>query len=216
MTRQQSKQERRREEQRRREQERLHTARRKRIVIGSMIGGVATVAAVVLFFVLSHPAVSPGQAPSGQSASTQPGAPVDNISCEAQEQALQHIHAHLVLYINGTQTQLPANVGISSSQQCLYWLHTHATTGVIHVEAPNHNTFTLGSFFDIWGSQFPQLQYPVELNGTTDWKVYVNGQLYNGNFRNIPLKDHESITLAFNSPNVVPEKSFDWSTWKGL
>lgn len=214
MTRQQTKQERRREEQRRREQERLRAARRKRVITGSIIGGVIVVAAaIVLFFVLSRSATSSGS--SSQSASTQPGAPVDNISCDAQEAAQQHIHAHFVLYINGTKTQLPAQIGISQSPGCLYWLHTHATTGVIHVEAPNQNTFTLGNFFDIWGNQFSQLQYPVELNGTTGWQVYVNGQPYNGNFRNMPLQDHESITLAYNSPNIVPEKSFDWSTWNG-
>ena len=32
-------------------------------------------------------------------------------------------------------------------------MHTHASDGIIHMEAPKQMTFTLGEFFDIWGEK---------------------------------------------------------------
>ena len=37
-----------------------------------------------------------------------------------------------------------------SGGQCIYWLHTHAPDGVIHVESPTERIYTLGDFFDEW------------------------------------------------------------------
>ena len=34
--------------------------------------------------------------------------------------------------------------------QCIYWLHTHAPDGVIHIESPTQRIYTLGNFFDEW------------------------------------------------------------------
>ena len=36
------------------------------------------------------------------------------------------------------------------AQQCYYWLHTHASDGVIHIESPSARVYTLGNFFDEW------------------------------------------------------------------
>ena len=105
---------------------------------------------------------------------------VDNIACEVNEQVSYHIHAHVSIYINGQAQTIPANVGINQQQGCYYWLHTHDTTGVIHIEAPQPIIYTLGNFFHIWGQQFAQSQYPIELSDTTGWQVYVDGKLYKG------------------------------------
>jgi hypothetical protein len=35
----------------------------------------------------------------------------------------------------------------------LYWLHTHAADGIIHIESPIRRIYTLGDFFDVWGEQ---------------------------------------------------------------
>ncbi len=122
-----------------------------------------------------------------------------------------HIHVHVTIYLNGKQTQIPAQVGIPD-QTCLYWLHTHDTSGVIHIEAPAGHTYTLGNFFQIWGQQFSALQYPPELDqhGGAGWQVYVNGKLYNGDFHNILLTAHTLITLAYNSPGVTPDTTYSW------
>jgi len=43
------------------------------------------------------------------------------------------------------------------------------------------------------------------------WQVYVNGQLYKGSFRNIPMDDHTLVTMAYNSPSVKPETVYNWN-----
>lgn len=138
--------------------------------------------------------------------------PVDQVYCDASEQVAVHYHAHLSIYINGQAVQIPANTGIASD--CIYWLHTHDTTGVIHIEAPQNTRFTLGQFFDIWKNQFADLGngFPSQLDQTSGWSVYVDGKPYQGDFRNLQLQAHELITLAYNSPHVQPDVVYNWGS----
>ena len=79
------------------------------------------------------------------------GAPIDGIHCDVQEGAVEHIHAHLQLFDRGRALVVPEDIGIPNGGACLYWLHTHAEDGIIHIESPVRRTFTLGEFFDVWG-----------------------------------------------------------------
>src|SRR6266567_7236225 len=101
--RQLTRQERRREEQQRREEERRHAARRKRITIFSIIGVVALAVAGLVYLVVAQ-----SQTPANAAYPV-----VDNISCQSTEQGGTHIHAHVTMYVNGTKTPIPANVGIA-------------------------------------------------------------------------------------------------------
>lgn len=69
---------------------------------------------------------------------------IDGIECERGERLNYHVHAHLALFIEGRQMDVPAGIGITD--RCLYWLHTHAADGIIHIEAPFRRGFTLGQF----------------------------------------------------------------------
>ena len=88
---------------------------------------------------------------------------VDGIKCGATEQLAYHIHAHLAVFVGGQPRALPGGIGIPGSQvvqssegpvanggQCIYWLHTHAPDGIIHIESPTQRIYTLGNFFDVW------------------------------------------------------------------
>src|SRR5207247_8705090 len=48
-----------------------------------------------------------------------------------------HIHTLLRIYINGKQEPIPAQIGIDPGGQFLAALHTHDTSGIIHMEADN-------------------------------------------------------------------------------
>src|SRR5437867_1313611 len=69
-----------------------------------------------------------------------------------QEQLAYHIHMHLEVFIDGTAEPVPAGIGINNvgptSQQFITVLHTHDTSGIIHVESPVQRSYTLGQFFD--------------------------------------------------------------------
>ena len=54
--------------------------------------------------------------------------------------------------------QVPQYIGFAPNLAggCLYWIHTHDASGIIHIEAPDINPpqggpYTLGMLFDIWG-----------------------------------------------------------------
>ncbi|HLI09790.1 MAG TPA: hypothetical protein VKV40_24735 [Ktedonobacteraceae bacterium] len=136
---------------------------------------------------------------------------IDGIACQAGEQLAYHIHAHVSIYINGKLSQIPQYVGIASDGSCYYWLHTHDTSGVIHIESPTQKNYTLGNFLDEWSQQFSSLGYPSELGLTSGWQVWVNGKPYSGDFHNITLTAHELITLAYDSPGVKPDTTYAWN-----
>ncbi|HZR44823.1 MAG TPA: hypothetical protein VFB12_32220 [Ktedonobacteraceae bacterium] len=204
----------RREDQRRREAE-LRAARKRRntIMTASIIGVAVIIVAAVSYFIFVAPKAQSSVVvdSSGTPVSQQVNPPIDNIRCDVGEKTTYHVHAHLSLYINGQQVPVSQGIGISADGTCFYWLHTHDTSGVIHVEASQKETFTLGTFFKLWAEEFPQLQYPLQLDQTSGWQVYVDGKPYKGDFRNIELSSHTLITMAYNTTGVPPDTTYNWN-----
>ncbi|MDQ2872920.1 MAG: hypothetical protein M3R35_07325 [Candidatus Eremiobacteraeota bacterium] len=135
------------------------------------------------------------------------GAPIDGIRCDASEGVVTHVHAHLQLFNRGHRVEVPANVGIPMSGSCLYWLHTHAPDGIIHVESPVKRAFTLGQFFDIWG---PELRWTGAGQTTARpgkrLSITVNGRIWHGRDpRAIPLFDREEIVIQAGPPYGKPK-----------
>lgn len=198
-----TRQERRREEQQRREEEQRRSGRTRRITLVSIIAALALAVISLIYF-----AIVQGQTPANAAYPV-----TDGVSCDSLEHSDFHIHVHLSIYIDGQLSTLPAQVGIAPDNSCLYWLHTHDSTGVIHIEAPSGFSITFKNFLDIWSAHFQQLGYPSQLSDPTSWQVFVNGKPFSRNFQMIPLKSHTLITLLYNSPGVKPDTSF---TWNGL
>ena len=157
----------------------------------------------------------PPAAPLAGRSAAATGGVVDGIRCQSSEQLIYHIHSHLTIFINGTQRQVPAGIGIPGSQAvaskqgpvasggtCVYWLHTHAPDGIIHVESPIQRTYTLGDFFDEWGQPLgPSVLGPVRGHVVA---IY-NGKLYHGNPRDIPLNAHAQIQLEVGKPLIAQQ-----------
>jgi hypothetical protein len=136
------------------------------------------------------------------------GQTIDGIECGAQEYATLHVHTHLSIYNNGKMIQVPAYIGFAPNPAggCLYWIHTHDASGVIHLEAPDiappqGGRYTLGMLFDIWGQPL-QPDDVAGFKGTVT--AYVNGTKYDGELRDIPLESHQQIVLEVGTPLVPP------------
>ncbi len=124
-------------------------------------------------------------------------AAIDGISCETQEYSTFHIHAHLDTFVNGQHVTVPQFVGIEDNK-CLYWLHTHDNSGVIHIEAPKQQNFTLSQFIDVWkttGSSPPPSGDPI---------IFVNGQEVSTNLANTQLNSHDEVAIVYGQtpPNI--------------
>lgn len=116
-----------------------------------------------------------------------------------------HIHQHLDLYIDGTLVAVPSHIGINEPAGFISDIHTHDATGIIHVESPVVEDFTLGQFFDIWGVQFTSQSiggYNAG-NGKTI-KVFVNGAPYAGDPRQLVLAKHQEIVVTYGTDQEVP------------
>lgn len=157
------------------------------------------------------PTPNPQKGVLPDSASGGRGQPVDGIPCQTSEGVAMHVHSHLAILVNGSPVQVPQYIGFAvdpsnPNGSCLYWLHTHDASGVIHIEAgdvsaPNGGPFTLGNFFHIWGQPLQPDQVGPFKGKVT---AFVNGQPYSGNLADIPLRSHQGITLEVGQPVVRP------------
>ena len=156
------------------------------------------------------PSATPGTDPGdGDTASGGQGQPVDGIECQAGEQLAFHVHAHLFILLDGVPQPVSARVGIVAKlPPCIYWLHTHDRSGIIHIEAPAPRKFTLGEFFDTWGR-------PLSRNGVStldvpggDLTVFVDGKAFDGDPRDIELKAHTQVVIELGTPVAPPAFEF--------
>ena len=122
-----------------------------------------------------------------------------------QEGTVLHIHQHLDLYVNARKVTLPAYVGINFAQQFITEVHTHDTTGVIHVESPKQRDFTLGQLFGEWG-----VKLTADCVGRYCGHVqfWVNGQRVGGDPSLLVLRPHQEIAIAAGPPPLVVPKSY--------
>jgi hypothetical protein len=160
----------------------------------------------------------PDLAPAGAPA---PGTSTDGIRCQGSEQVLFHIHARLTIYVDGSPRKVPYGIGIAPPRRvvstprggfvvggaCFAWLHTHAADGIVHIESPVQRTFTLGDFFDVWKQPLSATRVgPAE--GTVT--ALVDGKVWHGSPRSIPLNAHGQIQLDVGRPLVEPVRISNW------
>ena len=128
-----------------------------------------------------------------------------------------HIHVYLGVFVNGTEQALPIAIGMDSpgaavsgfinTANCFYFIHTHDSSGIVHVEDPNPDNdpvtatmFTLQNVLDVWGitadaNHFGPFTGPVE--------VFTSGQIYRGDQNNgtVPAS---TLTYYGSNPGTVP------------
>jgi hypothetical protein len=136
-------------------------------------------------------------------------AAISGVECFRTEQLVHHIHSHLDVFVDGEERQIPGNVGRLSSPSCLYWLHTHSTDGVVHIEAPQTREFTLGQFLDIWEQTSDSAGFfdtVADMNAT----AYVDGDQVEGNYRGVKLESLNQIALVYGEPpaNIPDDHDF--------
>jgi hypothetical protein len=135
----------------------------------------------------------------------------------SQEGTALHTHQHLDIFIHGKSVAIPAGIGINDMAQFIAPIHVHDDTGIIHVESPTVQTFTLGQFFDIWGVQFDQNFIGGYVSAASSTlKVYVNGKKVERDPRAIELTAHEEIAVVFGSLEEQPVIPTSYSFPAGL
>lgn len=133
---------------------------------------------------------------------------IDGISCDFSEQTRYHVHAHLTLISHGGKPAYPpANVGIDQLHLCLYWLHTHDASGIVHIEAPRVIRPTLGQFFAVWGRPLTAHDVAGFRPGASGIRAFVDGKRFPGDPARIHLFEHTDVVLEIGAPFVKPPRA---------
>ena len=165
--------------------EKINTKKRSNKIIALLV--IAGIVAGVVYIIYRS-----------DNTSSNAAAAIDGIECNTNEFATLHIHAHLDFYVDGSHLTVPERIGIVDNK-CLYWLHTHDSSGVIHIESPKSQEFTIGQFIDIWkaSSDFP-------IYGATA-KIFVNGQFVKTGLNDTMINKHDEIAIVYgNVPSAIP------------
>jgi hypothetical protein len=143
---------------------------------------------------------------------------------ETHEFVALHVHAHLDVFLNGERVVVPAGIGINiddpavkkgktpdgstgygginppCAKPCISPLHTHVTDGILHTEAKKNQFNTLGEFFTEWNVRLDPSCVGNYCRPATSVAVYVNGEKYAGDPRQIKLTNAKEIAIVIGSP----------------
>ena len=148
---------------------------------------------------------------------------------ETKETLVFHVHAHLDVFIDGNSALVPAGIGINvadpavkhgqwnggpshggiagCSQPCISPLHTHDTTGILHTEAKENQFNDLGQFFTEWNVRLDPSCVGGYCRPAAPITVYVDGDVYTGNPRQIQLEDRREIAIVIGTPpDSIPSR----------
>jgi hypothetical protein len=117
-----------------------------------------------------------------------------------------HIHPQLSITLNGSPVQVPTQIGIDPSLwrdhsldrygvSGLAPIHTHDTSGLIHVESNTVRDFTLHQFLAIWG----QPSDGSAINGHTVSSLSVDGQSQPSPAQDVVFKDKQQIAMTLTT-----------------
>jgi len=204
--------------------------RRRRLITGIGIGVVAAIGVTIGLVIGVNRADQPSTAtpiPSappataeGRTSNPPWTAPADvagrvqaaGLPMLGEEGTVEHIHAHLDILADGQRVAVPENIGADEANQKISPLHTHDTTGVIHIESPVRASFSLGQVFTEWQVSLATDHLGgLRVGDGNLLRAYVNGTPYPGNPAAIILGAHDEIALVYgtaaqqaNPPSTYP------------
>ncbi len=110
-------------------------------------------------------------------------------------------HTKLNIILNNESYTIPQGIGIIPNE-CIYWLHTHDTSGIIHIESPVKTSFALDQFLDVWkaldNSNLITLLATNNFTSPATINVLINGKQLDLNhldYRDIKLRNNDEISL---------------------
>ena len=151
----------------------------------------------------STPATSAGSTPSfARPADSSAAIRAAKLPEMSEESFVVHHHGHLELNINGKKIDVPANIGVT--EKSISPLHTHDGSGILHIEAANPDTITIGQFFTEWAVK---LDKNCVATYCTDDKnqllAFVDGQPV-ADPAAVPITEHASVYIWYGPMGTTP------------
>ena len=121
---------------------------------------------------------------------------LDAVGVPARAGTNLHTHEHLDVFVNGRRVLVPAGIGIGEG--LIAPLHTHDSSGVIHVESRTVRSYSLAEFFAVWGVRLTKTCLG-DACGEGKVHFFVDGKPAADPNR-IVLTHHQEIAVAFGPP----------------
>ncbi len=123
----------------------------------------------------------------------------------SQEALAFHIHQHLDVYVDGKHVALPRFLGFgidptTNKPQFITEMHTHDSSGLIHVESAQHLNYVLGQLFGEWGVRLTSKCLGSYTRSCDNLQWWVNGKKRIGNPARLILKPHQEIVISNGKP----------------
>ncbi len=123
---------------------------------------------------------------------------ISGITCDKVEHLVYHNHTKLVINIQNETHNIPAGIGIIPND-CIFWLHTHDDSGIIHIESPVKTSFTLDQFLKVWdsfdNSSFIENISKNDIGANVSMISENSSQSRLDNYKDIVLEDNAIITI---------------------
>ncbi|BEP15258.1 hypothetical protein acdb102_35690 [Acidothermaceae bacterium B102] len=130
----------------------------------------------------------------------------------------RHDHVHLDIWVDGKKQTVPAYIGIAGGANStgLSSLHTHDSSGVIHIESPSGRRFTLSQVFNEWNVLLSPTQIgSLKTGAGKTLTTYVNGKVLTTDPSKLELIAHQEIAIVYGTPaenkTVTVPKSYKWT-----
>ena len=124
-----------------------------------------------------------------------------------------HVHTHLSITVDGENVVVPGDIGHDADATFAAEIHTHDTTGIVHVESPTRQRFVLGQLFTEWDVALDATSIG-SLGADDGYRLhaFVGGSEYEGDPAGIPLGDFERIdlVLAPSDETVTAPAAYVW------
>lgn len=150
--------------------------------------------------------------PWGIPADARPYIEAAGLQVLGEEQLAVHYHAHLDVIDaadgSNQKVTVPAGIGFEVANrkvQGLAVLHTHDTSGIVHVESAKAKPYSLGQVFTEWGVALSASQIGgLHADAQHAVQAYVNGRKFTGDPATIRLKPHLEIALWYGATGTTP------------
>lgn len=178
------------------------------IALGTAVVVVAGIAVALLIGSASYGRTSPPPWPVP--ADTAARVKDAGLGMLAAEGTVLHIHQHLSITVDGTPVTVPARIGIlvaDGHETAFSYIHTHNTSGVLHVESPVKKRFFLGQAFTEWNVHLAPGQVGPYRDGHDGVRLalFVDRKPYTGDPTALVLTERQDLDFVITTDGSAPE-----------
>lgn len=158
-----------------------------------ILAAVIIIALILIAFFTNIPIVANAPAGASSTASSTAGATLPS-----------QLAVHLDIFVHGAPVALPVVATTTANASVPFSIRTTADGLVIFT--PALQGATLGQVFDAFGERLTPLCMGAYCASASDtFRIYINGELWQGDPSQIPLVSHDEIAIVYGTASEIPD-----------